>query len=789
MSVQHLIFVASIFFAASITQLCPTVATTTSSSSSDKVENYGLFSVFKDKIWITDGTSQAPFDYGWRIFFDGWSDVPTGIIDVHELVFYETTDCTGTKIASSNNFIESGNAGPGFQPGNAFDGNTGINGGVWGGRRTGDKWWLGMMFEEDYDVLCVKLFQWGGHYGRGLTVQRMVDGIWTDMRDAKNLVKGENTISLVVSPTLSPTASPTNAATDSPTKSGCGLLDAIVAITGHVDGSKSLTRGELAVAAGEFSAKGFLLGTAEKFYTAALDLVDAYELYHGPLFINASTKNGFARENSNDDLYLERIIVDVQQTVLDRVYSGTTSDTTAGSQAPFDLPDVPSGRYWQTASYFPGYVDPPDDPAVEHRIQIVAKNAAIWPPNRRSCFDRDPLIRATGLYLVPGGIATIRVSNEIANFDGTSLFEVRVGSNDSNLKYHNFYRRMDRVTSSFPIVTSETTVASPLGGGIYIRVPYLADEGTIEIRISGAVVQAPIFSKSNLRTTTRNEWENTLRNAPGPMADFETDKFLMQVPSSWMAKHGFDHLTNLAISRDAAMDGINYFIGMESSERNDYVWYLQPDFQIRSAGGYGVGYPQVNRNFRSGPDGIVDTHDPSGEKLYLEDPHYLWDVGYHELGHCTIPSFYRGEGEALVNLIYAYVSNVVAGVDFDTAFMKSFNSQARFTPDRTAVDWMIRANFREGNEMSYSNDENDEFRYQQKGYARYADIARLFGWEVLHNFWRQEHLDDAEGVESPGWELDKVDSRTLRLSIAAGFDLRPLIRESFSILGSASPVV
>ena len=96
---------------------------------------------------------------------------------------------------------------------------------------------------------------------------------------------------------------------------------------------------------------------------------------------------------------------------------------------------------------------------------------------------------------------------------------------------------------------------------------------------------------------------------------------------------------------------------------------------------------------------------------------------------------------------------------------------------RTAVDWMIRANFREGNEMSYSHDENDEFRYQQKGYARYADIAKLFGWEVLHKFWRQEHLDDAAGEKGAGDELNKVDSRTLRLSIAAGVDLTPLIRE------------
>jgi len=58
------------------------------------------------------------------------------------------------------------------------------------------------------------------------------------------------------------------------------------------------------------------------------------------------------------------------------------------------------------------------------------------------------------------------------------------------------------------------------------------------------------------------------------------------------------------------------------------------------------------------------------------------DIGYHELGHCSIPSFYRGEGEALVNLPYAYINNAVAGMGFAKAFRKSFNSGARFTPDR-----------------------------------------------------------------------------------------------------------
>ena len=87
------------------------------------------------------------------------------------------------------------------------------------------------------------------------------------------------------------------------------------------------------------------------------------------------------------------------------------------------------------------------------------------------------------------GIAIVRVLNKIVGRG----YEIRVGANDSNLKYHGFYKRMDRVTSTFPVVANKTTIASPLGGGIYIRVPYLADDGIIDVQIIGPVVQAPIF--------------------------------------------------------------------------------------------------------------------------------------------------------------------------------------------------------------------------------------------------------------------------------------------------------
>lgn len=175
-----------------------------------------------------------------------------------------------------------------------------------------------------------------------------------------------------------------------------------------------------------------LFASTPSLYTAALDLVDIYERIVGPLFITDATKNGFDREGTANGrrLHLARIMVDIQQTILDRVYAGTPYDTTAGSQFPIDYPptDDLAGRYWKTAAYFPGHVDPPVDPAVTHTVGIVARNARIWPPNRFSSFDRDPLIRTTGFYLVPGGIATVVMSDNLVNFSGTSLFEVRVGA-------------------------------------------------------------------------------------------------------------------------------------------------------------------------------------------------------------------------------------------------------------------------------------------------------------------------------------------------------------------------
>ena len=63
-------------------------------------------------------------------------------------------------------------------------------------------------------------------------------------------------------------------------------------------------------------------------------------------------------------------------------------------------------------------------------------------------------------------------------------------------------------------------------------------------------------------------------------------------------------------------------------------------------------------------------------------------------------------------------------------------------------------------------------------HSKYSpDIARLFSWGVIREFYYQESLD-IENNASPVCQLTSdADSRTFRLSLKAGVDLRPLIRE------------
>ncbi len=482
-----------------------------------------------------------------------------------------------------------------------------------------------------------------------------------------------------------------------------------------------------------------------------LDLVATYETAVGPLFTTPATRNGVARAAAaNDGLDLARAMIAVQQIILDQVY---TAPNVAGCRA------VLQGRKFATSDYFPGAAPLPQDPTKQYSAVINGTLPAFW--GREVAFASEPARRPTGLYVSPGSVAKIVVPAAMVG----KGFEVLVGAHTADNTNKATHRRLDRVTRAYPILARTIYVANPLGGGLYINVPYRASLGLQTIQAEN-VIEAPFFSLKSSDQTSAQEWMRR-RATLGPWADFETDKFMMQVPRSWI--YAFPDPRPLLEAWDKAMDGVSELLGYPPEKRNKTVLYVQVDLQIRH-GAFGIGYPQIN-----------NTYDPRTVELgnknhwLLTDP-VKFETEYHELGHAQLFSKFRGETEAAVNFPHAYVRNVKFGVPFDTAFQQSFgpsHGHPGVKPDDAAINWMVTENFRNGREMDYSNSTKNEFRYQHRGYAKYGDVYRVFGWQALRDFFNKEHLDLMAGTPSDG--LDPTDSRILRMSIAAKADLTPLI--------------
>lgn len=531
------------------------------------------------------------------------------------------------------------------------------------------------------------------------------------------------------------------------------LTLALERLQAHVDSKASLTASELETETARFVRNSVLLDTDTNLMRTALALVHSFEAQQGPLFMTEATKNGFARIGTDGDgLELVRSMAVIQQAVLETVFTPTNVQHCAS--------EVLADERFETADYFPGRAVAPSEPLRSYEVTVSASAPAFW--GRPVAFADAPVRRPTGLYLSPGSIAEVTVASELIN----AGYSVLVGAHTADHSNKSTLKRLDRVSLTFPITSKVTKVASPLGGGVYIVVPYLADLGLVKVSIRG-VIEAPFFSMKSFDQTNLEQWKER-RTAPGPWADFETDKFMMQVPSSWI--YAYDDPKTLLLAWDKAMDGVSELMGFPPEKRNRTVLYQQVDVQIRH-NVFGIGYPQVNNTYDPS-----STSDAGNSKHWLLTDPTRFEVDYHELGHAQLMSMFRGETEAIVNFPHAYVQHAKFGVDFEQAFQESFGpayGALGMSPDDAAINWMITDNFRNSKEMDYSNSSKNEFRYQQRGYAKYADLYRVFGWDAVRNFYHQEHLDYMAKTPSDG--LHEVDSRILRLSVAAGADVTPLI--------------
>ena len=528
------------------------------------------------------------------------------------------------------------------------------------------------------------------------------------------------------------------------------LLTAMQKLKDHCSGVNVLSAADITAQSAIIKSNVTLLGSADTVILKAFDVVKTYEIKQGALFVNSSTKSGFARATITG-LELVQAMFNLQQGLLDYAYTDKTLKS---------YPNIFKGYRFETSSYFPGAVAAPADSTVKKVVKINGSVPKDW--GSPVMYATSAARRPTGCYLAPGTVVTVKVPQTFVNRG----YKVRVGAQSWDLKALTTVKRLDRVSLDFAITDTITRVSNPLGGGIYIEVPYLANDGLVDVEIKNAV-ESPYFSARSFDKTTLEKWRAIERKKPGPWADFESDKFMMQVPRSWI--YNFDNPVTLMSDYDKSMDAVSELFGLPLL-RNRTVLYVIIDVTYRGTANF-PGYPQSNYPYSPA---TVET----GNKNHylLKGPQYSeWTV-FHELGHAQQFTKFTGETEAVVNLLFVAMQNNKFGMELNKALSLSISNagNTNMSLAQTALMWMVTPNFRNNKPMDHSNTSSDEMKYQQRGFAKYVEIANLFGWDALSGFWKTVSEDYEKGITYPT-NTDPTDNRILRMSKIAGVDLSPLV--------------
>ncbi len=553
-------------------------------------------------------------------------------------------------------------------------------------------------------------------------------------------------VSLVLLMACLPALAAAPAATPQPPANAAELLATLQALKASVDGTQPMTPDQIKAALESIDRNAPAMGRNENTIRAAFELVTAYDKAFGPLWVSGRRfSRGDRHHHVEPAPDIHWTIFNVMQAIMDHVY-------TLGNISRYH--QLFAGYKFGSSANFPGAVAPPADPSAVYTVNIDASYINSF---KHVVLGEDlPARRPTGAYVAPGAIVTVTIPE---NLVGTGC-QVRVGANSWDMSRKPQVLRLDRVSLVFPLNTNQIQVASPLGGGIYIEVPRGLNEGIVEVSFQNAV-RSPFFCSTPYHQTTNQQWLQTERNFPAPWADFQSSKFLMQVPTCWVTQ--LDDPQKLMADWDKAMTTITDLMGLPTGWGRE-VEYLQVDLQLRGSAFF-PGYPTCNDRYSPKTD-----YHGYAQNYLVRGPATVPDYPFHEMGHGFMFSKYAGDREAAVNLLTVAVLNRDFGVNLEEAFRRSRGITNPFcTVDTTAITWMMSLHFVQGQPMSAV-----ERQYQLKGHAKYVDVVRLFGWGVLDKFWKSITDEQNRGISWP-IDVQDTDRLTLQLSKAAGADLRPLI--------------
>ncbi|MCH2200255.1 MAG: T9SS type A sorting domain-containing protein [Flavobacteriales bacterium] len=488
------------------------------------------------------------------------------------------------------------------------------------------------------------------------------------------------------------------------------------------------------------------LAESEEIILLAKETVSAYDVQEGPLFTTPETEYGFSKDPTVDTgLELEHAMLALEQAIFDYTFS---------PQVYAESPEHLYQWKFNSCQAYPGAAPYPEDSTITYTriIRATFEDPAGMNPYFNINGDgTDHALRPTGAYLAPGSWATVTVPEELVGQD----FWVRVGSHEWDLTERPRFKRLDRISKKFPIEETTVVVFNPLGGAISILVPFGASEGNVEVSVNNAL-EAPFFSIKSFDVTADPASE---LDKPAPWAVFESENVMYTVPVVTIEDGPDDLLANLQ-EWETAVRGVNSIMAREIIP-DKHTMYMITDLIIR-APAYSIGYPMSNS-----PLNLIDPFPPA---YFMDGPGPNYRVNFHETGHALAMSKFPGEIEALVNMPYVMAMNYSLGVELDEAVNHSF-VPTTFDVDKTATHRMVSDSF--GGERDISNTVTDEVRYQHRGCGHYFEIVNMLGWCPLRNFWRSEYLDFQNGIDH-GINNQEIDSRILRMSVAAQADLRSL---------------
>lgn len=379
-------------------------------------------------------------------------------------------------------------------------------------------------------------------------------------------------------------------------------------------------------------------------------------------------------------------------------------------------------RVHPSAVAFPGPV-PVDMPRITRRITL----------------DAIPGWRSTGLYAAPGETVTVRVLEgsptdsaiQIGAWRDPQDFDDRV--------------RMPKAIFRTAVNAETTTLASPIGGPVYLDLDPETARAGLTVEVSGAV-EMPRF---RLGHTTVEEWQSRLRSLPVAWAELESDELVFTIPAS--AIRELDRPDLVMEHWDSVHEAMQ---AMEP--RSPRHW---PDRQQRY-----VAEKRLSWGYMYCPsDGpLVIPMTAAARMVDLENfdgegENQLWGH-YHEMGHShQNPMWtFAGTGEVTVNIFTVLALSTVNGYPLDDAAMRTEPGRAFATMVKHAQDG-----------APFDKWKRDPFLALQT----YALLWQEFGWDAFRSAFRA--YDDLAPGERPSTDDEKRDRFAITMSRVVERNLAP----------------